>query len=107
MQAMTDYQLRLIQAATSTTTMAGGERAQEMLREMASGASLIFRAAAAAPEHGLPHTSSVRVGQITNDGLRPYPLDESFRAGLTQCGIEIVVAPADSPSAASDEASAP
>ena len=97
MQQMTEYQQRLIQAATSTTTMAGGERAQEMLREMLAGTSLIFRAAGAAPEHGLPHAGQSRVGQVTNEGLRPFPLDDSFRAGLAQCGID--VAPEPPPSA--------
>lgn len=86
-QDLTAYQMRLIQAATATATVASGDRAREMLDEMIGGSSLIFRSGAAAPAYGLPSDQTNRVGQATSDGLRPYPLDQSFRDGLAQCGI--------------------
>ncbi|HEV2080606.1 MAG TPA: hypothetical protein VGR19_12010 [Allosphingosinicella sp.] len=79
--------MRLALAGTATSTLASGERAQEMLREMLSGSGLIFRAAAATPAYGLPSSATGQVGQITRDGLKPIPLDQSFRKGLAECGI--------------------
>jgi hypothetical protein len=58
-----------------------------MLAEMLAGHGLVYRAAAATNGYGLPTGAEQRLGQITRDGIRPYPLDESFRAGLTACGI--------------------
>lgn len=101
MQDLTAYQLRIIQAATATATVASGDRAQEMLREMLAGQNLIFRSARAAPSYGLPSDATNRVGQVTRDGLRPIPIDQSFRDGLAQCGISVAatetVAPTGEP----------
>jgi hypothetical protein len=83
---------RLTAGMTATSTMASGTRAREMLAEMLAGQSLIYRAAAAAPAYGLPGSGTYRVGQITAKGLRPFPLDESFRAGLQACGIDTAIA---------------
>lgn len=71
----------------STSTVATGEKAKEMLAEMVASKSLIFRAASAAPAYGLPSSRTVEVGQFTRDGLTPIPLDDSFRRGLAECGI--------------------
>jgi hypothetical protein len=78
---------RLTAAYTSTSTVASGPKAVEMLREMVEGRSLLYRQAAAAPAYGLPSSQTYAVGQWTGDELRPIPLDESFRRGLAECGI--------------------
>lgn len=85
--------LRLSSGIAATSTMASGTRAREMLDEMLGGTSLIFRAAASVPDFGLPSANAYRVGQYTSKGLKPFPLDASFRAGLTACGIEADPAP--------------
>jgi hypothetical protein len=77
----------LTMAATATSTVASGERAREMLREMTVGRQLIYRAAAGAPAYGLPSSAIGQVGQITREGLRPIPIDESFHRALAECGI--------------------
>ena len=87
MQQLVDQQMRLVAAVTATSTVAGGNTARTMLAEMLGGKGLVFRAAAATANYGLPNGANRSVGQITKDGLRPYPLDDSFRAGLTACGI--------------------
>jgi hypothetical protein len=87
MQELVDQQMRLIAAATATSTVASGGTARAILSEMLAGKGLVFRAAAATAGYGLPTGAERNVGQITRDGLRPYPLDESFRAGLATCGI--------------------
>jgi hypothetical protein len=87
LQDLTNYQMRAIQAATATATVASGQRAREILDEMLGGSTLVFRGASAAPSYGLPSQQTNEVGQITNEGLRPYALDQSFRDGLTACGI--------------------
>lgn len=87
MQQLVDEQMRLIAAATATSTVAGGDTARVMLDEMLAGKGLVFRAAAATASYGLPTGGDRRVGLLTKGGIRPYPLDESFRAGLTACGI--------------------
>lgn len=79
--------LRMSSGLAATSTMASGSKAREMLDEMLAGSSLIFRAAASVPDYGLPSSNAYRVGQFTSKGLRPFPLDTSFRAGLTACGI--------------------
>lgn len=76
-------------AMTATSTVASGGKASEMLAEMLSGHGLIFRSAAVAPAFGLPNDRSSRVGQYTDEGLKPIPLDASFRAGVTECGIKL------------------
>lgn len=86
-EALTAQTMRLAYAMSATSTMASGAKAREMLDEMLAGRSLLFRPAAAAPQMGLPNYAAFMPGQITSKGLRPYPLDESFRVGLTACGI--------------------
>jgi hypothetical protein len=92
MQQLVDQQMRLVAAATATSTVASGDTARTMLTEMLAGRGLVYRAAAAANGYGLPTGSEREVGLMSKDGIRPYPLDESFRAGLAACGIS-----ADSP----------
>ena len=92
MTGLMQQQMRLIAAATATSTVAGGKIARIMLDEMLAGQGLIFRAAAATTSFGLPTGAGQSVGRITKDGLRPYPLDGSFRAGLAACGISQVPA---------------
>lgn len=87
MTKLVEQQMRLIVAATATSTAASGDTARAMLAEMVAGKGLVFRAAAATVSYGLPTGTEQQVGQITRDGLRPYPLDESFGAGLAACGI--------------------
>ena len=88
MQQLVEQQMRLINAATATSTVASGETARAMLTEMLAGRGLVFRAAAATTSYGLPTGREREVGQATSDGVRPFPLDESFRAGLAACGIQ-------------------
>lgn len=87
MQQLVDQQMRLIAAATATSTVASGDTARAMLAELLAGSGLVFRAAAATASYGLPTGSDRSVGLLTKEGVRPYPLDDSFRAGLTACGI--------------------
>ena len=84
---MTAEVMRMTAALTATSTMASGDKAREMLDEMIAGNGLIYRQQTAAPAFGLPSPVEREVGQITKDGLAPFPLDESFRAGLASCGI--------------------
>lgn len=88
MAQLIDQQMRVIAAATATSTVASGDTARAMLDEMLAGRGLIFRAAATTTSYGLLTGADTRVGQITKDGLRPYPIDDSFRTGLAACGIE-------------------
>ena len=87
MQETVAFSMKLVAAMTGTSTVASGDRAKAMLGEMLAGQTLIFRAAAAATDYGLQSSGMYRVGQITEKGLHPIPIDESFRAGLTACGI--------------------
>ena len=72
---------------TATSTVASGERAKAMLDELLAGKALIFRSAAVVLEFGLQSSAMYRVGQFTEKGLRPIPIDASFRAGLAACGL--------------------
>ena len=72
---------------TATSTVASGGLAKEMLVEKLSGNGLIFRSAAVAPAYGLGFPNGYEVGQITKDGLRPYPLDSSSREALAMCSL--------------------
>ena len=81
---------RMLASATATSTMASGDRAKAMLAEINSGNGLIYRAAAV-QQFGLADPRAQAVGQITKVGLRPIPLDASFRAALAQCGIGLAV----------------
>jgi hypothetical protein len=94
MQQLVEQQMRLVVAATATSTVAGGETAGSMLAEMLEGHGLIYRAAAATASYGLPTGREQQVGRITKDGLRAIPLDDSFRAGLASCGISVPTTPA-------------
>jgi hypothetical protein len=87
MQQLVDQQMRLVAAATATSTVASGVTARTILAEMLAGSGLIFRAAAATASYGLPSGADRSVGLLTKDGIHPYPLDASFRAGLTACGV--------------------
>ncbi|MES2302342.1 MAG: hypothetical protein V4521_09765 [Pseudomonadota bacterium] len=86
-EALTAQTMRMVQAMTATSTMAGGAAAREMLDEMLAGQTLLFRSASTALQIGIPDYSALRAGQVTAKGIRPYPLDASFRAGLVACGI--------------------
>lgn len=81
------YSQKLTAGLTSTSTVASGDKAKEMLREMLAGQTLLFRQAQIAPAYGLPNDQTYRVGQYTNEGQRPIPIDASFRRGLAECGI--------------------
>jgi hypothetical protein len=91
MKTLVDQQMRLVAAATATSTVASGSTARAILDEMLAGRGLVFRAAAATTAYGLPTGGGQRVGQITRYGPRPYPLDDSFRTGLAACGISTTV----------------
>jgi hypothetical protein len=78
---------KFIVAATATSTLASGEIAKEMLAELRAGSGVIFRAAAATSAYGLPDSAMYRVGQYTNDGLKPIPVDASLETALAECGI--------------------
>lgn len=89
-KAMADamsYTTRLALSFSATSTFATGERAQEMLAELQAGTSLLFRAKDAAANTGLPDAGMYRVGQVTKDGLKPIPLDESLTSSLAECGV--------------------
>ncbi|HEX8415946.1 MAG TPA: hypothetical protein VF637_19000 [Sphingomicrobium sp.] len=60
-----DQQMRLIAAATATSTVASGETARSILAEMLAGSGLVFRGVAATASYGLPTGADQRVGQIT------------------------------------------
>lgn len=88
LSSVTAYAMKLAQSGVSTSTMASGDEAREMLGELLAGGSLLFRRAAATPTMGLPNYEALAAGQITANGeLKPIPLDKSFRDGLTACGI--------------------
>ncbi len=74
---------QMIASATATST---GDKAKLMLAEMISGSGLFYRTAAV-QQFGLADPRAQAVGQISKDGLRPVPLDASFRSALAQCGI--------------------
>jgi len=79
--------MRLTAGMTATSTMASGPRARDMLAELLAGHQLLYRSASAAPDFGLPSSEALRVGQYTAKGQRPIPIDDSFRVGVTSCGI--------------------
>lgn len=85
--ATMERQSAMVAALTATATMASGENASAMLAEMRSGKSLLFRQQAAAPLYGLPSSNTYAVGQDTNKGRKPIPIDQSFHDGLAACGI--------------------
>lgn len=87
MRDTVEQALRLSAGLAATSTVASGDKAKSMLAEMLSGHNLVFRAAAAVPNYGLPSSRTYEVGQFTAKGLRPFPLDESFHKGLDACGI--------------------
>ena len=80
----------MVASMTATSTMVSGETAKAILAEMIAGKGLIYRAAQAAPDYGLPTGAQNRVGQYTSDqGQVPIMLDDSFRRGLAECGIAL------------------
>lgn len=82
-------QQEMIAAATATSTVAKGDEAVAMLQEMRAGRTLLFRQKQAAPSYGLPGEGGLAVGQYSSKGgHEPIPLDNSFLAGLKQCGID-------------------
>ena len=83
---------KMVGALTATSTVVGGDKAVEMLQEMLAGQALLFRQASTAPSYGLPSSQTTAVGQHTNEGQRPIPLDDSFRRGLAECGISVSTA---------------
>lgn len=86
--AATAYAMQMVKSGVSTSTMASGAKAREMLDEMLGGKSLLFRSAGFGPQIGLPNYSALMAGQFNEKGqLRPVPLDDSFREGLKACGI--------------------
>lgn len=87
MQEAVAMTTKLTAAMTATSTVASGKRAQAMLAEMLAGQTLIFRSAAVTPQFGLQNSAMYRVGQFTKDGLRPIPIDDSFRSGLEMCRL--------------------
>ncbi len=89
MQTLVEQQQRIIAAATSTSTAAAGDTPRQMLRELLAGRALLFRQAGATQGFGIPNGGEKNVGMITKDGLAPIPLDDSLRAGLTACGINL------------------
>ena len=91
LKQLVDQQMRLIGSATATatSTVAGGDTAKTMLAEMVTGRGLMFRAEAARQDYGLPTGNEGRVGLLTAKGLASFPLDNSFRAGLAECGVEL------------------
>jgi hypothetical protein len=78
---------RLAASFSATSTMTSGATAREMLAEMLAGRQLIYRQNNAAAGYGLVDSRATEVGQITRDGIVPYMLDQTFRAGLVACGI--------------------
>ncbi|EQB00234.1 hypothetical protein L288_18525 [Sphingobium quisquiliarum P25] len=78
---------QLTASLTATSTVASGDKAREMLAEMAAGRSLIYRQEAASPAFGLPSARTAEVGQYTSKGQEPFLIDASFHRGLTECGI--------------------
>jgi len=87
LDATMERQTAVVAALTATATMASEEAARSMLAEMRAGKSLLFRSQAAAPLYGLPSSNAFAIGQDTNTGRRPIPLDQSFHDGLAACGI--------------------
>lgn len=79
------YAQKLAATAGATATVASGGEAVAMLDEMLAGSTLIYRANRPNAQFGLPTGHEQRVGQWTSEGLRPIPLDATFRQGVEQC----------------------
>lgn len=89
-KAMTDTMAlatRMAAGFSATSPFATGEMAKAMLAELRAGHGLLYRAKAAATDTGLPDSGMYRVGQVTKDGLKPVPVDESLETSLAQCGM--------------------
>jgi len=87
-EAVTAYAMQLAKGGVATSTMASGAKAREMLDEMLAGQGLLFRSAGAGLQTGLPDYQAMMAGQFNAKGeLHPIPLDASFHAALTACGI--------------------
>ena len=72
-----------------SATVASGAEATAMLDEMLGGNTLIYRASRPNAQFGLPTGHEQRVGQWTSEGLRPFPLDATFRQSVEQCRTAI------------------
>ncbi len=79
--------MRMAVGMSATSTFATGDTAKAMLAELRAGKGLLYRAKAAAVDTGLPDNGAYRLGQVTNDGLKPLPLDASLAQALVECGI--------------------
>lgn len=79
------YAQKLAANAGATATVASGEEAAAMLNEMLGGSALIYRANRSNAQFGLPTGQEQRVGQWTSDGMRPIPLDASFKQAVEYC----------------------
>jgi hypothetical protein len=84
---LTQQTMALAQSMTATSTVASGERAWAMLAELRQGHGLQFRQVGAATGYGLRSEQAEATGIITKAGLRPWPIDASFQAALSTCGI--------------------
>ena len=71
----------------SGSTLATGEQALAILKEMKAGSSLLFRQAL--NDTGLPTNAVYRVGQVRQGKWEAIPLDDSFIAALQECGIGV------------------
>lgn len=78
---------RMAAGMSATSTFATGATARAMLAELREGHGLLYRAKAAAVDTGLPDSGAYRVGQVTQDGLKPIPVDESLVNSLAECAI--------------------
>ncbi len=78
---------RMASGMSATSTFATGDTARAMLAELRAGHGLLYRAKAAATDMGLPDSGALRVGQFTQDGLKPIPVDASLATSLQECGI--------------------
>lgn len=83
------YAQKLAANAGATATVASGAEATAMLDEMLGGNTLIYRASRPNAQFGLPTGHEQRVGQWTSEGLRPFPLDATFRQSVEQCRTAI------------------
>lgn len=80
---------RMAAGQSATSTFATGDTARAMLAELRAGHGLLYRSKAAASDMGLPDSGAFRVGQFTQDGMKPVPVDDSLEVSLRECGIDM------------------